>query len=173
MADQTTLTFEVRLETRDMYRFSLTTMFRRFRWFMLLMVFVALGLIVSLVSQDWHWEWGWQSIFGPLFVFVFVPYAFFVAPYFSSRKYLRKNPSLAGPVMYTILEKGIDVSGPHSQAHLSWDAITEALETSQQFLLYPQTAVAHVIPKHLLAADQQATLRALIRSHVKKTKLRG
>lgn len=169
-----TLSVEVKLETMDMYRFSLTTLFRRFRWFMVLMLAVALGLIVSFVSQEWHWEWGWQNILGPLFVFVFMPYAFFVAPYFSSRKYLRRNPNLSGPLTYTFSDAGIEVSGPNSQGRLNWQGVMEVRETPAQFLFYPQTAMAHVIPKRFLSNhDVQAALRALVRTHVKKAKLRG
>jgi hypothetical protein len=174
MAEPAAFSVQVKLETMDMYRFSLTTVFRRFRWFMVLMLVVAMGLIVSLTSQYSHWEWNWQNILGPLFVFVFMPYAFFVAPYFSSRKYLRKNPNLSGPFTYTFSEGGIDVSGPNSQGHLNWQGVMEVRETSAQFLLYPQTAMAHVIPKRFLAApDQQSALRALVRSHVRKCKLRS
>ena len=173
MTEPAAFSVEVKLETMDMYRLSLTTVLRRFRWFIVLMMLVAVGLIVSFASQDLRWEWSWQNIFGPLFVFVFMPYVFFVAPYFSSRKYLRKNPSLSGPFSYTFSESGIDVSRPNSQGHLNWQGIIEARETSAQFLLYPQTAIAHVIPKRFLSsAEQQAALRDLVRAHVKKARLR-
>jgi hypothetical protein len=171
MAEPGTFSVEINLETMDMYRFSLTTLFRRFRWF--LIAVVALLIVVSLNIIAGQWDWSWQNLLGPAFL-VLIPYAFLVSPYFASRKYLRKNPNLTGPFTYIFSDQGIEISGPHSQGRLTWEAIIEVRETPTQFLLYPQTAIADIIPKRFLPnVDQQATLRALLRAHVKKVKLRG
>src|SRR5712692_2572218 len=173
MADQTALSVEVQLIPTDIYRFSLMTLFRRFRWFLAIAVLAILPVIFLNVKAG-QWDLDWQNLLGLFFLFVFMPYAFFVAPYFAARKYLRKNANVAGPLSYIFSDRGIDVSGPHSQGHLNWGAILRAQETRSQFLLYPQTAIAHVIPKRFLAnADQQSSLRALVRAHVKNAKLLG
>jgi len=172
MAEPGAFSVEVKLETMDMYRFSLMTLFRRFRWFLPIAV-GALIIVVSLNVIAGQWDWSWQNLLGPAFL-VLIPYAFLVCPYFSSRKYVLKNPNLADPFTYIFSEQGIEVSGPHSQGRLTWEAIIEVRETPAQFLLYPQTAIANIIPKRFLAnVDQQATLRALFRAHVKKVKLRA
>ena len=173
MTDQTNLSVEVQLNAGDMYRYSMTTIFRRFRWIMVLFTVLTLYLVFQFSRGDFHWSWSWGNVFAPLFFFILFPYAFFIAPYFSSKKYLQRNPSLVGPNKNTYTSDGKDVLGPQSNGHLNWGAILEARETSSQFLLYPQTAAAHVIPKRFMVPPQdQPALRILLRSHVTKLKLR-
>lgn len=173
MADHAPISVGVRLTAGDMYRYSLTAIFRRFRWFVLLFVFLTVYLAFQFSREDFQWTWTFGNIFAPLFFFLIFPYAFFVAPYFSSKKYLEKNASLAGPNMYTFSSDGIDVSGPQSNSHLNWAAIIEARETSAQFLLYPQTAIAHVLPKRAFATAELLTaFRELVRSQVKNVRLK-
>jgi hypothetical protein len=174
MTDQANLSVKVELNAGDMYRYSLTTILRRFRFFLLLFAFLTVYLVFQFSRQDFHWSFSFGNVFAPLFFFVVFPYAFFVAPYFSSKKYLENNPSLAGPNSYVFSSDGIDISGVQSNSHLNWAAIQEARETSAQFLLYPQTAVAHVIPKRFLNGSAgEAAMRTLIRANVTKFKLRG
>jgi hypothetical protein len=173
MADQATVSVEVQLTPTDIYRLSLITLFQRFRWFLAIAVLGILLVIFANVKAG-QWDWNWQNLLGPFFLLVFIPYGFFIAPYFAARKYLRKNPNVAGPLSYTFSDRGIEVLGPHSQGRLDWEAILRAQETRSLFLLYPQTAIAHVIPKRFLAnTDQQTSLRALVRAHVKNAKLLG
>jgi YcxB-like protein len=173
MTDQSNVSVEVQLNAGDMYRYSMTTLFRRFRFFLVLFTGLTVYLVFQFSREDFHWSWNWGNVFAPLFFFIFFPYAFFIAPYFSSKKYLQRNPSLVGPNKYTFSSDGIDVSGPQSSGHLSWGAILEARETSSQFLLYSQTAAAHVIPKRALTVPGQlSALRELVRSQVKNARLK-
>jgi|GEM_PF-6509206 len=173
MPDQTKLSVEIQLNANDMYRYSMTTLFRRYRWITLFFTGLAVYLAFGFSREDFHWSWSVGNVFAPLFFFVFFPYAFFVAPYFSSKKYLQRNPNVAGPKKYTFSSDGIDFSGRQSNGHLDWGGIVEVRETPAQFLLYSQTTAAHVIPKRFLAnGDQDTTLRSLIRTNVKKAKLR-
>lgn len=91
MAEHTTLCLEVQLNAADMYRFSITTMFRRFRWVVLLFSAITVYLVFQIARGSFQWGWSFGSLFAPLFFFIFFPYAFFIAPYFSSKKYLQKN----------------------------------------------------------------------------------
>ncbi len=173
MIDQTNLSVEIQLNADDMYRYAMTTLFRRFRWFMLLFAVLTVYLAFQFSGEDFHWSWTFGNVFAPLFFFIFCPYAFFIAPYFSSKKYLQRNPSLVGPNKYTFSSDGIDISGAQSQSHLNWRAILEARETSSQFLLYPQTAIAHVIPKRALSVPGQlSAFRDLVRGQVKNARLK-
>jgi hypothetical protein len=172
MADQNVVSLQVQLTPKDIYRFSLTTLFRRFRWFLPIAAVGVLSVTFLNVMAG-QWDWSWPNLLGPAFLLLML-YGLFVSPYFGARKYLRNNASVVGPQSYIFSDSGIDVSGPHSQSHLSWEAILEVRETSSQFLFYPQTAIALVIPKHFLAnPDQQASLKALVRRHVNKAKLRS
>lgn len=115
MADYTTLSLQVQLNAGDMYRYSLTTIFRRFRWVVLLFSTLAVYLAFQISRGNFQWSWSFGNVFAPLFFFIFFPYAFFIAPYFSSKKYLQKNPNLAGPKTYTFSVDGIDVSGAEGE----------------------------------------------------------
>jgi hypothetical protein len=174
MADYTTLSLEVKLNAVDMYRFSMTTIFRRFWWVVLLFSVLAVYLVFQISRGNFQWSWSFGSVFAPLFFFFVFPYAFFIAPYFSSKKYLQKNPNLAGPKNYTFSPDGIEVSGTEAKSHLNWAAILEARETRAQFLFYPQTAMAFVIPKRVLSDPTQVSaFREMIRGQVKKARLRN
>lgn len=171
MTDQTAISLEVSLTPADIYRLSVMNLLRRFRW---ILVIAGVGIIFVLLLniKAGQWNWSWQNLLGPVLFFVLVPYGIFISPYRAARKYLRENPSSVGPLNYTFSERGIEVSGPHSQSHLDWQAIVRAQEAPSQFLFYPQTAIVHIIPKRLLTkpADREA-LRALIRVNVKNSKL--
>lgn len=105
---------------------------------------------------------------------IVLAYVLFISPFFAARKYLQRNPSVAGPITYVFSEAGIEISTSQSQSQLKWTVIREARETSSQFLLYPQTVIAHIVPKRFLNDPSDSdTLRTFIRANVKKFKLRG
>lgn len=173
MPDLPSITATGQLTAHDLYRYSLTVLFRRFWWFAGIMIFVGAWLIVSFFTGSFRWQWSFPEMIGPLFPLVIFPYAFFIAPYFAARKRVETDPNLRGPVGYNFANDGIEFTGPNVQAHLKWTAIIEARETSAQFLLYPQASIAHVIPRRFLATNgDELALRALIRAHVAKAKLR-
>jgi hypothetical protein len=102
---------EVQLNASDVYRYTMTAICRRFRWFMLFFAALTVYLVFQFSSEDFHWSWSWGNVFAPLFFFIIFPYVFFIAPYLSSKKYLQRNPSLFGPKKYAFSANGIDVSG--------------------------------------------------------------
>ena len=174
MTDNCNVLATGQLTPGDLYRYYLSALLKRFWWFLVLMAVVGTWFIVSLSTGTIHWEWKVSNLAGPLFVFAFMPYAFFIAPYFTAKKQVRTNPNLNGPVRYQFSESGIELSGPNVQANLNWKAIVNARETASQILLYPQQTVAHVIPKRFLAGpDDLSALRSLIRVHVPKARLLG
>jgi hypothetical protein len=173
MPDLPSVTATGQLTTQDLYRFSLMTLFTRLWWFLGIMILVGAWFIVSLLTGSIRWQWSVPNVVGPVFPFVIFPYAFFIAPYFAARKRVETSPNLKGTLSYIFANDGIEYSGPHVQAHLDWNAIIEARETSAQFLLYPQASIAHVIPKRFLATQaDEVVLRGFVRSHVAKSKLR-
>lgn len=147
------LAIPVQLGAADLYRVSLTVLFRRFKWFLAIISF-GLFVVVTLNVLAGQWEWNWQSLLGPFFILSV--YAVFVAPYCSARKYLAKNAHLGKEIIYVLSDDGIDVSAAHSHTRRTWGAILEARETPIHFLVYPQTALANIIPKRCLTgADQE------------------
>ena len=171
MADQVILS-DVKLTIWDMYRFLEWAIWWRFAWPLVLLAAVGIWFVYSRFFGHSHWEWNWLNVGGALFLFVLVPYAFFVLPYFALRKNVRRDPSLGGPFTYVFSEAGVDIARPRSQDHLSWETLTRVAETSSWFLMYPQTYPTQTIPKRFLSdAEQLAKLRAIVRTYAKNAKL--
>jgi hypothetical protein len=126
----------------------------------------------TLVARH-AWVWSPSLLLGLAFPFALTPYAFFISPYFGSKKLLRTNRNLQGTLRYVFSDQGIEVSGPHSHADLEWTALSEVRESSSQFVLYPHQSIAHVIPKSFLASPHDVSvLRNLLKQHVTKTRLK-
>jgi hypothetical protein len=171
MADQVILS-EVKLTLWDIYRFTQWVICWRFGWPLTILAGVAIWFVYSHSFGHSRWEWNWLNVGGALFLFVLVPYAFFVLPYFALRKHRRRNPALAEPITYVFSDAGIDVSTPSSHDHVSWETLTRVSETSSWFLVYPKTYPTQTIPKRFLSdAEQLAKLRALVRTYAKNAKL--
>jgi len=171
MADQVILS-DVKLTPGDMYRFTEWAIWWRFGWPLTIWGAVAIWFVFFHFFGHRHWEWTWGNVVGALFLFVIIPYGFFVLPYFSIRKHFRRKPELSDPITYVFSEAGIEVSAPGSQTHLDWETITRISETSSWFLLYPRTFPQQTIPKRFLAnVEQLVKLRALVRTCAKNANL--
>lgn len=145
----------------------------RFWLFFGIIVFVVLIMTTELWTGHTSWEWTPQSTAGLAFFLVLMPYIFFVAPYFSAKKQLKKNPHLAGPATVTFSDAGLDMIGPHSESHLDWSGIVKVRETKTLFLIYPQQAIAQILPKRRFAnLEDESRVREMLRSHVKDAKLK-
>ena len=173
MSATETVTASGQLTIGDIYRFSLYTLWKRFWFFLAVMVICAVYVPYSIFLAQEHWEWTFSSSLGLAFPFVLTPYAFFISPYRGAKKFIKTNPNVQGILSYVFSDAGIEITGPHSRSHLDWPAIASARETSVQFLLYPQQAIAHVIPKRFIGSpDGQQALRGLLKQNVAKTNLR-
>jgi YcxB-like protein len=174
MSSTSQITASGQLGVGDLYRYSLATLWRRFWFFLIIMVLCAAYVPYSLFVAGQTWEWAPNVILGVAFPFVLTPYAFFISPYLGAKKLLKTNPNLQGTLQYIFSDQGIEASGPHSHGHLDWSAISEARESATQFLLHPHRAVAHVIPKRFLASvEDQLVLRELLKKHVPKARLKA
>jgi hypothetical protein len=170
MTTEKEISLSCQMTTQDLYLFSLATIRRKFWWFLLLMCFLALFFIYN-VSSD-KITLNLQAVVAGLFVFVFVPYAFLLAPYISARKRISTDPRLQQPIKYTFTGDAIDIRASSGDAHLNWTAFAEVVETRRQFLLYPQRAVAYVLPKRCFAdATDVHAFRQLLRSKAPKARL--
>ena len=163
---------DVKLTVWDMYRCLEWAIWWRLGLPLSIIGAVAVWFVYSRFSSHGHWEWSWLNVGGALFLFVLVPYALFVLPYFAIRKHIRREPNLAGPFIYVFSEAGVDISTPRSQDHVSWETVIRVSETSTWFFLYPQTYPTQTIPKRFLTnADELAKLRTLVRTYAKDAKL--
>lgn len=173
MTENSTITASGQLSVGDLYRYSLATLWRRFWFFLIIMAVCGAYVPYSMIVARHDWSWSPNLLLGLAFPFVVTPYAFFLSPYLGVKKLLKSNPNLQGTLQYVFSDEGIEASGPHSHGHLDWSAITEARESSSQFLLYPNRSIAHVVPKRFFAsADEASVLRGVLKKHVPKVRLR-
>ncbi|MDX1908923.1 MAG: YcxB family protein [Bacteroidia bacterium] len=80
---------------------------------------------------------------------------------------LKKASVWGKPIQYTFDDKGFTQQTPLGTSHVQWQAIVQASETSDWFILSPGPAmVFYAIPKRALAdTQQQDTLRGLLQQH--------
>jgi hypothetical protein len=157
----------------DLYRFSVYSITVRLWWMSLIFGICFIYWATSYWFKLSEWEWNLPNVFGPLFLFVFMPYAFFVAPYFSAKKQVKKNPHFSGIATYTFSDRGLEMAGPHSQSQVDWSGIVRVRETSSLLLIYPQNAVAYVVPKRFFAGPGEVSqAREILRSYVKDARLK-
>ena len=80
-------------------------------------------------------------------IVLFVGYFRFGMPFVAARDFVRKNPDILGPSNQTIGPKGVFTENARGQATLAWNAYQRVRETSDLFLLYPQSNFAIIVPK--------------------------
>jgi hypothetical protein len=162
------------------YRFVRGEMWSRFRFVLIvaaimLIVSVALSVTLALTPPSpEHPERDEQAhsllVNGiPFPVVVLVLY--FLVPLWSARSVM-KNPNFAGEFLYAFSDEGVIIRGPLSNSNLSWAAFVKARETSWSFSLYPQNAIANMVPKAGFSSETDVTaVRELIRRNIPKSSL--
>jgi len=84
-----------------------------------------------------------------------------------AKSLLRNTPSLQGPTRWLFSDGAIRIDSPTGSSNLDWSTYVRVQETAVQFLLYPQTQVAHVIPKRCFESKEQVTrFRQVVRRQV-------
>jgi len=92
----------------------------------------------------------------------------------TAKDLLKNSPALRGPTRWSFSDAGIQVSGPTGNSNVEWKAFIKAQETEPQFLLYPYTHIAYVIPKRYFAGQEEIRdFREMLRRNVSEAKLRA
>jgi hypothetical protein len=84
----------------------------------------------------------------------------------------KTNRSLNSGLRYSFSPEGIQTTGPTSQGLLRWDGLHRIEETRHAFLLFHDKKNAQVVPKRFFGEPDLEGLRALMKAHVAKVKLR-
>jgi hypothetical protein len=149
---------EVRITPEDMYRGTITVLFRKSPWHLAQVLFpIVLVLMLNPLA-------------GPISLVVvgFVLILFMaVLIYFSASSGVRTNKAYQQGVRYSFADSGMDVSGATFFFHHDWCNFHAALENSHAILLCPSSSQMNVLPKRCFTSPSQLdSLRALIRSRV-------
>jgi hypothetical protein len=78
----------------------------------------------------------------------------------------RRDLASAGEIRLTASDDGIEIHTARSAAQLKWGALRRYSESSQLFLLYPQSNLFQVVPKRAMTADEVVGFRGLLTQHL-------
>lgn len=86
--------------------------------------------------------------------------------YFAHRLAYRKNAGLFSDIAVNVSSDGIHIITPHSESTVPWSRYQRWIESEDVFLLYVGQRTFNIIPKRVLTADQQDTLRTMLKTNV-------
>lgn len=132
---------------------------------------VALGSIHNALSGDAE---AWSQWLFP-FVVGSVPTALILIPAipFIRVKKMLRTEGLGGNRRYVFSEDGIQIESQIATATAKWVAYQQVRETREYFLLFAAPGFANILPKRcFLNKSEMAEFRALVRSHVRRSRLR-
>lgn len=163
-AHPTAIEVDVLLELRDYLRANYWFLFRRFRFFILMLSVVGIaypilyltGSLGQPAESSHQSNWGFLIPVGVLVIVI-------ASVYFGSKKSLASNRSLQENIHYTFSESGINANAESSSGRQGWENFREAIETKNNFMLFLADRLIYVIPKRCFRnADQTKEFRALL-----------
>lgn len=90
----------------------------------------------------------------------------FAAPILAARSFVRKNPTVLGPITQTVGPTGVSTESARGQSTSAWNAYQRVRETRDLFLLYAQSNFAIIVPKRCFdRPDDVQKYREIIRRH--------
>ncbi len=177
MPDQSSIEVVIQLEQNDVTRANMDIALGRFTPYKWLTLGISSALLsamfaVVLFPQIMKSPDRWLEILLIGFVgLIGWPAILVAAIRLNSKKpaksLLQSTPSLQGPTHWLFSDGGIRVDSPTASSHIEWKTYVRVRETGMQFLLYPQTQLAHVIPKRFFSTKEQvSSFREMIRRRV-------
>jgi uncharacterized membrane protein len=86
--------------------------------------------------------------------------------YFAHRLAYRRNSGLFSDIAVSVSPDGIHIITPHSESTVPWSRYQRWIESDNVFLLYVGQRTFNIIPKRVLTADQQDSLRTMLKTKV-------
>ena len=86
-----------------------------------------------------------------------------------ARRLFGQYKALHTPFQFIFTDEGMNAESANGRSTQPWDHILKWRENRHLFLLYPNDAMFHMIPKRCIADEEKvAALRALLDTHVKR-----
>ena len=114
-----------------------------------------------------------QNLLPLLFLVFSFPILFAAGSYFSAVSRLRHNTNLRNELKYSFSDEGIATEGPTFRGNLNWSGLHRIEETRHAFLLFHDRTNTQVLPKRFFGANGVDAFRDLVRTNVKKIRLRS
>jgi len=102
-----------------------------------------------------------------------LPILFVVVTYFSAVSKLRHNVNLRNELKYSFSDEGMASEGPTFRGNLAWSGLHGIEETRHAFLLFHDRTNLQVLPKRFFSAEGIDAFRQIVRTNVKKIRLRS
>ena len=135
--------FDIKLESKDMYRFNMYQMYSGFHGiFSIVIAVLAFAMAVMTYGEVTMTYTLIYSLFGVLFL-IYMP----VTLWMRSKHSLAASEVLKNTLHYQMDEEGVHVSQGEDSALLPWNQIYRMTATKHNVLIYSSRTVAYVVPK--------------------------
>jgi YcxB-like protein len=180
MTEPSIINANVQLTERDLFRYGAYVTLKNARGYFLIVI-----LFTFFLAFQYYRAWtsgsperlndevhAAQNLLPLVLLFFLFPFVIIVASCLHLRSSFRSNRSLNCGLHYAFSQEGIETAGPTSQGLLRWDGLHRIEETRHAFLLFHDKKNAQVVPKRFFGESDLAALRALMKAHVAKVKLK-
>lgn len=138
--------FDVKLESKDMYRFNMYQVYSGFHGIFSIVIAIAIFVIAGVTYGDLELSYTvLYFCFGILFL-LYMP----VTLWMRSKHSLATSAVLSNVLHYAFEEDGIHVSQGEESAVLPWEQIYKMISTKSNVLIYSNRTNAYVIPRKQL-----------------------
>ncbi len=159
--------FDIKLTSKDMYRFNLYQTYTGFQgWFSIIFSIVILALSVITYGDVTLNYTLLYAAFGIIFL-VYMP----VSLWMRSKRSLAASEVLRNTLHYEVGEKGFTVSQGEASAELLWEQIYKMIATKSNVLVYSSRINAYVIPREQLG-DKYADLAKIANEKLPKYRVK-
>lgn len=86
--------------------------------------------------------------------------------YCAHRIAYRRNAGLFGDIVVNISDEGVHIMTSNSESTVPWSRYQRWLESDKVFLLYMGERTFNIIPKRVIAPEQQETLRVVLQRKI-------
>lgn len=153
--------FDVTLEQKDMYRFSMYHAYSGVHG--IASIIIAVLIFLVSINTYGHIEFSYTMlyvIFGIVFLF-YMP----VNLYLRAKKQLLSSEVFKSALHYEVNEEGIKTSQNDASALLPWNQIYKIVSTKHNVLVYSNRVNAYVIPRNQIGTEYQ-TLKEIAGGHL-------
>jgi len=120
------------------------------------LMYLAVHLYIQNSDQGRIW------VIGLIFVLALYVFLLVFGPSIIARAFVRKNPHALGPTDCTFSVEGFSYAGANGHGDFRWTAYTRARETGTNFLIYPQSNFATILPKHCMSDEDMLPVRQIL-----------
>jgi len=121
------------------------------------LMYLAGQLYIQNPNQGRIWVTGLIAVLA-LYVFLLI-----FGPSIIARAFVRKNSHTLGPTDCTFSIEGFSYAGLNGHGDFRWSAYRQARETRTNFLIYPQSNFATILPKHCMSDEDVLQVRQILK----------